>query len=537
MKILRDYQHSLMSEVFGAWHAGFRNVLAVMATGAGKTATMAALFHHYNAVSCAIVHRQELVAQISCAFADEGLYHRIIGPPKVRQFIIKQHIKQFGRSFIDDKSPIAVAGVDTLIRRVKELEQFAASCRLWSGDEAHHFLRENKWGTAVEMFPNAYGVGWTATPERADKKGLGATKSGVFHHMVFGPDLQWLIDRGFLAKYKIYGIPPAYVIEEEDISKNTGDVKESVLRKKAHASQIVGDMTRSYLEYGPGKLGLTFTVDIELAKEQAAAYRHFGVPAEALSGETPDDIRQTTMDKLRRGDIKQIVNVDLFGEGLDCPGIEIVSDGRRTESYSRYSQVFGRMIRASPGKEYGIYLDHVGNVIRHNGAPVRHRDWSLDDEGAPKKKNDLGEVPTIYCTACKEPYERIHNKCPWCGHKEVPLSRSAPEHVDGDLLEYDEEFLAKLRGDVIDLNRNTDYRVSDARSAAMRNNLRATIETQQELRDCIAYWAGIEKSDGFTDSQSYRKFYHKFGMDVMAAQALEPERARKLINMIRSDWV
>ena len=536
MKILRDYQAKLESEVFQAWNAGYQNVLAVMATGAGKTATMAALFHHYNAPSCAIVHRQELVCQISNAFADEGLYHRIIGPPKIIQFIIKQHIRLFGRSFVQANSPIAVAGVDTLIRREQELEQWLNACRLWSGDEAHHFLKANKWGKAVTLFPNARGVGWTATPERADKKGLGFHKSGVFNFMVFGPDLQWLIDRGFLAKFKIYGIEPSYVMDEDDISKSTGDYKPDALRKKAHASQIVGDMTKAYLERAPGKLGLTFTVDIELAKEQAAAYRHFGVPAEALSGETPDDIRQNAMDRLRRGDIKNIVNVDLFGEGLDCPGIEVVSDGRRTESYSRYSQTFGRMIRAAPGKEYGIYLDHVGNVIRHRGAPNRHRDWSLDDEGAPKKKNDVGEIPTVWCSACREPYEAFHNKCPWCGHKEEPLSRSAPEHVDGDLLEYDDEFLSKLRGEIIDVTAQ-GWKPTDARSAAMLNNFKTSQETQRELRDCIAYWAGVEKADGFTDSQSYRKFYHKFGMDVMAAQALEPARARKLIDMIRSEWI
>jgi hypothetical protein len=49
---------------------------------------------------------------------------------------------------------------------------------------------------------------------------------------------------------------------------------------------------------------------------------------------------------------------------------------------------------------------------------------------------------------CIQPYERVYKCCPYCGHYPPPPRRSAPEFVDGDLLELDAETLAALRGEI-----------------------------------------------------------------------------------------
>ncbi|ATS92110.1 putative helicase [Sinorhizobium phage HMSP1-Susan] len=539
MKIIRDYQRKLLNDCYTAWHSSktIKNVVAVMPTGAGKTVTGATLIREFNVPAAIIAHRQELVAQISCAIADQGIYHRIIAPKKVIQHVIKQHIKQFGKSFHHPNAPVAVAGVDTLIRRSEELKQWINQVRLWSIDECHHVLRDNKWGKAVALFIHALGIGWTATPIRCDRKSLGRSKSGVFDALVQGPTMRDLINMGNLCEYRIFGIEPSYIMDESDISESTGEFKPDALRKKAHASKIVGDIVQTYLQRTPGKLGITFTVDVELAKETAEAFRHHGVPAEALSGETPDDIRTFQMERFQRGEIKELVNVDLFGEGLDVPGVEVVSDGRRTQSFGRYAQVFGRMMRPSPGKEYGIYLDHVGNCIQH-GLPDRNRLWSLDDEERGKRSKAADDaIPLKICTACRQPYEAIHKACPHCGHVEEPLSRAAPQHVDGDLTEYGPELLAKLRGEIIVNAQTMDKRPQSPAEYAIKRNMEIRAETLNELQTCIAYWAGIERDEGLTDSQSYRKFYYRYGIDVLSAQTLETPKMRTLIEQIRQEWI
>lgn len=539
MHILRGYQQKFKAEVFEAWHAGHRNVCGVMPTGAGKTKTLASILYDANVFACVIAHRQELVGQLSVALAEQGIFHRIVGPKKIIQFCIKQHIKKVGRSFYHANANVGVAGIDTLIRRGDVLKQWLNAIKLWALDECHHLLRDNKWGIGVAMMPNAFGLGLTATPIRADRKSLGRSKSGLFDTLVQGPTMRDLISWGFLAPYKIFGIEPSFVMTDDDISATTGDYSIEKQRKKAHASKIVGDVVQSYLNHAPGKLGLTFSVDVELAKETADAYNHFGVPAMALSADTPDDIRMNAMEKFGRGEYKQLTNVDLFSEGLDVPGVEVVSDGAKSLSFSKYSQRFGRMIRPAPGKSNGIYIDHVGNVLFHR-LPDAPRIWSLDDVEKGKRGDGPDDaIPLRICTGCRQPYEAIYKACPHCGHVEQPLSRSAPEHVDGDVLEYGPELIQKLGGLIADNERTWNGTPQNAVEGAMARNMKMRSDMLQELRTCIAYWAGIERDvNGLTDSQAYRKFYHQFnGVDVMTAQTLDTSQMRKMITEIRSEWV
>src|SRR3546814_7462356 len=97
-------------------------------------------------LAVAIAHRQELVGQISLSLARFGLRHRIIGPRKVIQLILEQHRAEVGRQVYDPNAPIAVAGVDTLIRR--DLGAWAKQVTLWVQDEAHHVLRRSEEHTS-----------------------------------------------------------------------------------------------------------------------------------------------------------------------------------------------------------------------------------------------------------------------------------------------------------------------------------------------------------------------------------------------------
>jgi DNA repair protein RadD len=107
--------------------------------------------------------------------------------------------------------------------------------RLWDIDEAHHVLKANKWGKCVERFNNAYGVGFTATPGRPDRRGLGRHASGVFDMMALGPQPRDLINRGYLADYRIFVPAASYAMDEADISETTGDYKPERLRAKSHS--------------------------------------------------------------------------------------------------------------------------------------------------------------------------------------------------------------------------------------------------------------------------------------------------------------
>lgn len=294
MVTLRPYQIDLKNKIYEAWQT-VPNVLAVAPTGAGKTEIKGSIFADNQVPSVAIAHRQELVEQISSALAKHGVYHRIIAPQNLINFCVSQHVKKFGRSFWNQNAVAAVAGVDTLIRRGDELLQWRNSVKIWDIDEAHHVLRANKWGKAVTMFPNAYGLGLTATPGRCDRKGLGRTAQGVFDRMVMGPAMRDLIDAGYLSKFICYGPPVSMKLENVPVASD-GDFSQPALRKIAHESTIVGDIVKHYLTLAPGKRGITFVVDVESAGEVANAFNSAGVPAAAVSAKTPDGDRVRIID-------------------------------------------------------------------------------------------------------------------------------------------------------------------------------------------------------------------------------------------------
>lgn len=530
MVSLRQYQTDLKNGIYSSWQQGHRNVLGVSPTGSGKTRTKSAIAVEVGEPTVAIAHRQELVQQISLAMAQADLPHRIIAPDKVVSIIVQQHVKECGMSYLDQRGRMTVCGVDTLIRRTsdRDIKQWANTIRFWMVDEAHHLLSNNKWGTATEMFPHAFGVGVTASPIRCDRKSLHRLQGGVFDDMVVGPTMRELIDLGYLADYQIYGPPQSINDDDLRISKNTGEITAPSMKKAAESSTLYGDIVEHYLKIAPGKRGITFVHDVEAATKVATAFRERGVPAEAVSAKTPDIVRNAVIDKFRRGEILQLVNVDLFGEGFDVPAVEVVSMARRTESLGLYIQQFGRALRIFDGKTHGIIIDHVGNVKRH-GLPDAIRGWQLlaEETGRRGALTDPNVLPTTNCTACFRTYERIHNACPFCGHVEEPASRSDPKFVDGDLNEYGPELLAELRqkaaalNEPFDASRHVPGHLRDTPAeGAIRKRYGERQVAQAHLQDAISQWAGVRRQRGMGDSEIYRRFFHMFDIDVASAQGI-----------------
>lgn len=529
MTTLRPYQQQLKAAALNAWQAGARNVLAVSPTGSGKTVLFSDVLAGYPGASCAIAHRQELVSQISLALARNELPHGIVAPPAVARNIVALHMAELGRSYYAPNARCRVAGVDTLVR-LDPADPWLAQVGMWIQDEAHHLLEGNKWGKAVALFPNARGLGVTATPTRADGKGLGRHADGLFDAMVLGPTMRELIREGYLTEYRVFAPPSDLDLSNVPTSAG-GDYSPEPLRAAVHRSHIVGDVVQHYCKIARGKLGVTFAVDIEAATEQCEAFRANGVAAEVVTSKTPDALRQSILRRFRARQVLQLVNVDLFGEGFDLPAIEVVSFARPTMSYALYVQQFGRALRPLEGKAHAIIIDHVGNVLRH-GLPDAFREWSLDRR--ERRSNGVSDaIPTRACPKCTLIYERVLVACPYCGHTPEPAGRSTPEQVDGDLCELSPEALARLRGEV---DRPPVYPTGTPQAwVSVTRAHEAKKEAQAQLRHTLALWGGLRKAHGDDERVAQRRFFHRFGVDVLSAQALNARDAEALEAKVRGD--
>jgi len=341
---LRPYQVDLKEDIYAAWNAGYRNVLARLPTGMGKTKTFCsitidkAILSPEKLPTAIMVHRKELVQQISLTLAEEEIIHNIIAPRQVITGIVASHRRVLNKQYYSYQAPVTVVSVDTLNARIMKHQAWAKSIRLWITDEAAHLLKNNKWGRAVEYFPNAIGLGVTATPRRLDKKGLGRHADGVFDVMVEGPDTRWGIENGFLCKYKI-AIPQSDYQRYLRRAGDGADYTREAMVSASLKSHIVGDVVENYIKFAEGKQAILFATDIGTGRRMEERFSARGIKAKLLTSESSDKERLDNLLDFQKKKLQVLINIDLFDEGLDVPGIECVIMARPTMSLSKYLQM------------------------------------------------------------------------------------------------------------------------------------------------------------------------------------------------------
>ena len=388
---------------------GNKRVLLQCPTGGGKTVTFSeiVLSAHLKGkrVYC-FVHRKELIEQISGAFSNFGIPHGVVSP-----------------DWAQTRHKIQIISVASWRTRKDKLPEPDLICM----DEAHH-LAAKTWGRIVDAYPDAYVLGVTATPERLDGKGLRKHMDAL----VLGPSVRWLINEGWLSKYKMYSVPPR--VDVDKLRTKMGDYDQQQLAREIKRSESYGEIVGHYNRYLPGKQALAFACNIEDSKTVVEKFQEAGIKAAHLDGTTPKKIRHSVMQRFRQREIQVVSNVELFGEGVDIPDLDGVIMLRPTKSLAIYLQQIGRALRPSEGKDAAIIIDHVGNFSRH-GHPCAERKWSLDGK-QQREKREL------------EVKEKLRI-CPHCFATMTVRGRSCP--YSGMVLKLDDMGLIEVRGELVEI--------------------------------------------------------------------------------------
>lgn len=571
VNMLRAYQLETVTKCDAAWARGARNVIPSLATGLGKTEIMSFMARrHYDegGYGVAMAHRSVLVGQLSMALAKAGVPHDIIAQKKIVKVIVAKQMKKFGRSFYVPGGRWKVASVDTLPGRADSLMDWIKRVTLGFTDESHHVLFTNKWGRECNRFTNPL-MRWllpTATPERADGQGLGREQgAGIADELVVGPDMAWGIANGYLTPFQLKAPLPA----DLDLSGVTiganGEYNMTQLRAALHKSKkILGSIVDTYIKHTMGMLGIAFAVDIEHAIALTKEFNDKGVRAELITGDDEEDVRDKALERYAARQTLVLVNVDLFGEGFDLPALEVVMMGRPTASYPLYAQQWGRggrlgidqsyidtweqyavaqrhTIIATSAKPCYYVHDHVGNVIHFGGPPTKEREFSLTSRVRSNGPSDA--IPCRVCLnpICLQVFERYHTHCPFCGFNVPPPPiTTLPEQVDGDIILYTPEMLQRLFGvstpaaalalqppryAVIPPNMPS----LDAVRKRQANHNEMIIK-QRELASLMP----LTMPPVYTERENWRRFYHHYGMDVVAAKLLTAGETQALIDRIKN---
>jgi DNA repair protein RadD len=404
---LRDYQDKALADMRVELRQGL-SVLLRSPTGSGKGVIIAHMMRvsaERGMTSWLLCHRKELITQLSDHLWSLGVQHGVIAA---------------GRTPTHD--PVQIGSVQTVVRRLGRMPP----PRLLVIDEAHH-ATANTYRKIIEHCKDSFLVGPTATPQRTDGTGLG----DIFDVIVHGPEVSELIDRGYLSQYRI--IAPSQAIDTAGVHSRGGDYVTGELEAVVNQAAITGRAVEHYMEYVHPRTCLVYCVSRAHARHVAETYQKAGIAAVYVGGDTPPDERKLAIDGFRNGMPQVIVSVDLFGEGLDAPGLKAVQLLRPTKSLILHLQQIGRALRVEEGKGRAIILDHVGNTWVH-GLPDEEREWTLEG----KKKAGTGDsaIGLRHCPKCFSIFRAVLRGCPLCGWVAVVEARIL-EETDEKLVEID----------------------------------------------------------------------------------------------------
>lgn len=423
---LRDYQMESVRRARAGAASGHRAQVLMAPAGAGKTEIAAYMLQEAArkfSKALFIVDRVVLVDQTSERLDRYGIPHGVI---------------QAGHWRWRPYERIQVCSAQTLERR-----GIPEDVQVVFVDEAHCMRKKV---TEYLQSTKALVIGLTATPFT---KGMGKVYSG----MVNVTTTNELISQGYLSPLKMY---VAKAIRTEGMKVVAGEWSEKEIEQRG--LEIIGDIVSEWQDKterhfgGPVKT-IVFSATVDHGAELCRQFRAAGYDFRQISyKDGGDDERRAIIEEFRKpnSSIHGLVSCEVFTKGFDVPDVICgISARPYRKSLSSHIQQMGRVMRAAPDKEYGLWLDHSGNVIR----------FHADTEGVFQNGMDALDDGAIENKVRKEPTEReiAEAKCS-CGCLLSPGSQTCPgcgkeckrrtlvDQVAGELVEVDGNKLNRHTG-------------------------------------------------------------------------------------------
>ena len=334
----------------------FRN-LVVAATGTGKTVISSFDYKHFckdNPQSpCRLLfvaHREEILKQSLYTFRG----------------VLKD--ANFGEMFVGNYKPESIEHLFISIQTFNSQDFTQKTSPDFYDyiivDEFHHAAAPAYQKLLTYYKPKIL-LGLTATPERMDGKNILEYFGNRIAAEIRLPEA---IDRKLLSPFQYFGVTD--VIDLNDLKWSRGGYDKGDLERvytfsgivaERRADMIIQAILRYVTDIDEVK-GLGFCVSVEHAKFMAKYFNAHGIPSISLDGGSLAEDRNTSKQRLVKGEIRFIFVVDLYNEGVDIPEVNTVLFLRPTESLTVFLQQLGRGLRLAEGKECLTVLDFIGQA-------------------------------------------------------------------------------------------------------------------------------------------------------------------------------
>jgi superfamily II DNA or RNA helicase len=334
----RPYQSECLGSIIERLRTE-RATLAVLATGLGKTVIFSLLAKIASRRVLVVAHRDELIQQA----ADK--IERVTG---IRPDIeMGDSRSREGDAYLH-RPKIVVASVQSISRKSR-LNRFRPhQFGLVVIDEAHRSVAPS-YLRVVEHFSESKVVGFTATPDRLDNRGL----KTVFESVAYRMDIHDGIEQGWLVP--ITCVRPKVHLDLDGIESRGGDFVESQLQQRILESEgVLHEYARGIVAGTRDRRTIVFCDSVRSAEQLSDILNRpgYGVRASWICGDPqlcPKERRRATIQSFRQGSITHLVNVGIATEGFDVPEISAVAVCRPTKSRALYTQMTGRGTRPPDG--------------------------------------------------------------------------------------------------------------------------------------------------------------------------------------------
>ena len=416
--ILRPYQSDCVESVFRSF-SDVRSVLAVLATGLGKTVIGGAVirewFHREMPGRVLwLAHREELIDQAATAIRS------ITGLP-VSVEIGQSVSDEFGFA----PSPVVIASVQTMARGRRRRRFRPELFGLLVTDEAHHatarsyrgvydYFRTGDEEHRIGGNPDVRHLGITATPRRSDNLAMGK----VFDAVAYDYGIEPAVADGWLVPVR----QAVAVVDDLDLSRVrvvAGEFSQGQLEQELTRKKVLLQMAHPIIRESGQQRALVFCVGVAQSEAMCETLNDAKPGSAAwVSGETPSDERKHTVSLFRAGKLQFLCNCGVFLEGFDAPATSLVVMARPTKSLPLYVQMLGRATRPLPGvvegldsaearklaigvsaKPHATVLDFVGNAQIHgqsatvSAADVLGGKYDEETKQYTKKRLEESESP------------------------------------------------------------------------------------------------------------------------------------------------
>lgn len=400
---LRPYQSDLIFRTRQSL-IKHRRVIMQAPTGAGKSLIIGELTRLCSLKGSKVLvvaHRTEIVNQNAEAIEEREVKCSIISP-KTRSV---------------PSTSVASGMAQTLQRRVekKEWADYIANIDMLIIDEAHdssaNFLFNH-------ISPKCYVVGFTATPVRyGNQRQLGYD----YNDIVLGPQVQDLIDLGFLCRCRLFSLD-APKMDDVDFDYGRGDYSLAQMANKFKSKARYTGTVDNWERLAKGTKTVIFCCSSEQTIEITKEFVKRGYKAKyCLSGSFDEDAeysgeRKDILDSFSRGEFDILVNLGILIAGWNEKSVKTCVTCYATMSVTKWLQSLGRASRPHPSKNGEFLLLDMGANFEKLGRYEDNRKWYLFHNTG----RGGGAAPTKICPEEKGGCSRLLpiqvQDCPFCGY-------------------------------------------------------------------------------------------------------------------------